>query len=349
MLEFEGTAIASLAGLAAGCVLGLAARVGRFCTMGAVEDAVYGDDLGRLRMVALAAATAIIGTALLASLGVFDPSETLYARLGWSPLGAVLGGLVFGYGMAHVGTCGFGALARIGGGDLRSVVMVMVIGLTAYATLNGPLAGLRLWLAEIAPQPGTGLDRLAGDALGLPPILAALGAGAGLAAFALLWGGTALARRRVLWGALAGLVVPFAWAATSYAGAVGFDVVPLESVTFSQPLGESLLYVMLNPLGALPGFAVASVAGVVLGAAAGSLFMGEFRWEACDDARELRRQFLGAALMGLGGVLALGCTIGQGLSALSVLSPGAPIVVLSIIAGARLGLFVLVEGLATSR
>ncbi|MEM7496646.1 MAG: YeeE/YedE family protein [Pseudomonadota bacterium] len=349
MPEIEGALIATIAGLLAGAMLGLAARLGRFCTMGAVEDAVYGDDLGRLRMVALAAATAIAGTAIIAAIGLLDPAETLYARLGWSPLGAVLGGLIFGYGMANVGTCGFGALARIGGGDLRSVVMVIVIGLAAYATLNGPLAGLRLWLAGIAPQPGTGLDIVAGEALGLPPLLVSLVASGGLGAFALAWGGALLSTRRVLWGVLAGLVIPFAWAATGYAGGMGFDAVPLESLTFSQPLGESMLYLMLNPFGTMPGFAVSSVLGVVLGAAAGSLARGEFRWEACDDARELRRQFLGAALMGIGGVLALGCTIGQGLSALSVLSPGAPIVVLSIIAGARLGLFVLVEGLAISR
>ncbi len=348
MIE-SGAALASLGGLLAGAVLGLAARLGRFCVMGAVEDAVYGEDFGRIRMVALAAAVAILGTGLLAAGGAMDPSATAYARIGWSPVGAVLGGCLFGYGMALVGTCGFGALARLGGGDLRAGVMVGVIGLAAFATLSGPLAEARLFLAGLAPQPGEGLDRVAGRLLGLPPLLVAAVAAAALAAFAVAGGSGALGRRRGLWGVAAGLVVPFGWGITALAGARGFDAVPLETVAFSQPLGEALLYVMLEPAGTLPGFAVAAVGGVVAGAAAGSLLGREFRWEACDDARELRRQLLGAALMGAGGVLAMGCTIGQGLSALSVLSPGAPVVVLSILAGARLGLYVLVEGLAPQR
>ncbi|MEM9148063.1 MAG: YeeE/YedE family protein [Pseudomonadota bacterium] len=345
MLDGDGALVASGAGLLAGAALGLAARLGRFCMMGAVEDAAYGHDLARIRMVMLAAATAIMGTTLAASAGIFDPAETLYARLGWSPIGAVLGGLIFGLGMAFVGTCGFGALARVGGGDLRSFLMVIVIGLAAYATLNGPLASLRLGLAQIAPQPGTPLSETVSGLSGLPPLLVSAAAALVLGTVALGWGGQLLRRQMVAVGVLVGLVIPFSWVATGYAGSSGFDVVPLEAVSFSQPLGESLLYVMLNPLGTLPGFAVASVFGVIIGAACGSILRREFHWEACDDARELRRQMLGAVFMGAGGVLALGCTVGQGFSALSVLSPSAPIVVLSIIAGARIGLYLLVEGL----
>ena len=348
MLDGDGALVASGAGLLAGAVLGLAARLGRFCMMGAVEDAAYGNDLARIRMVMLAAATAILGTTLAASSGLFDPGETLYARIGWSPVGAVFGGLIFGLGMAFVGTCGFGALARVGGGDLRSFLMVVVIGLAAYATLNGPLASLRLSLAELAPQPGTPLSETVGGLAGVSPAIVASAAGLVLAAVALGWGGVLLNRQMVVVGSVVGMVIPFSWVATSYASNAGFDVVQLESVSFSQPLGETLLYVMLNPLGTVPNFAVASVIGVVIGAAFGSLWRREFHWEACDDARELRRQMLGAFLMGTGGVLALGCTVGQGLSALSVLTPSAPIVILSIIAGARIGLYLLVEGLQRS-
>ncbi len=349
MLESDGALLASGAGMFAGITLGFAARVGRFCMMGSIEDAAYGDDLSRLRMVMLAAATAILATTLIAAAGIFDPAQTLYARLDWSPVAAVFGGLMFGVGMALVGTCGFGAVARVGGGDLRSFLMVIVIGLAAYATLNGPLSGVRTGLLAIAPQPGTSLTETVGGVLGLPPMLVGMSVGLVLAGVALGWGGTRLDRRSIITGIVVGLVIPFAWVATSYAGSVGFDVVPVESVTFSQPLGEAIIFAMLSPLGTVPGFAVASVVGVVIGAAAGSLWCGAFQWEACDDARELRRQMLGAVMMGAGGVLALGCTVGQGLSALSVLSPSAPIVVLSIIAGARFGLYLLVEGLPSTR
>jgi uncharacterized membrane protein YedE/YeeE len=343
MGELDGAAVTALAGLAGGMVLGLAARAGRFCMMGAVEDAVYGQDLARMRMLALAAATAIAATFLLAAGGVIDPHETIYLRFGWSPAAAVIGGLMFGYGMAQVGTCGFGALARAGGGDLRAALMVVVIGVVGYAALHGPLSGLRLALAppETMLAGQEGLAHRAGALLGIGPLLPALAVAAALAAFALA--DPAARTARLFWGVAVGATIAFAWAATSWAAHGGFDLVQVESFSFVAPLGEALMALMSADALALPSFAVASVVGVLVGAALGSVLRGEARWEACDDARELRRQLLGAAMMGLGGVLALGCSVGQGLSALSVLSASAPVVVVSIFLGARLGLYVLVE------
>jgi uncharacterized membrane protein YedE/YeeE len=103
---------------------------------------------------------------------------------------------------------------------------------------------------------------------------------------------------------------------------------------------------MTSSAGGSVGFGVGSVAGVVAGACIGSILRGQFRWEACDDPRELRRQIFGAVLMGIGAVLALGCTIGQGISAFSVLSFSAPIVFASIFIGAALGLRQLIGGLS---
>ena len=199
----HGALIASLAGLLGGVVLGLAARLGRFCMMGAVEDAANGGDLGRIRMVALAASVAIGGTFLLVALGGLNPATSLYARVGWSPLSTVLGGLMFGYGMALVGTCGFGALARTGGGDLRSLVMVIVIGISAYIALNGPLSALRLWLAVVAHQPGESLAAVAERLFGLPQLLSGLLAAGALAIFALA-SRPPLPRRRIGWGVAVG-------------------------------------------------------------------------------------------------------------------------------------------------
>jgi hypothetical protein len=344
MGELDGAGVTALAGLAGGIVLGLAARLGRFCMMGAVEDAVYGHDLSRMRMLAAAAAAAIALTFLLAAGGVMDPRETLYLRHGWSPAAAVIGGLLFGYGMAQVGTCGFGALARAGGGDLRSAMMVVVIGAVGYATLHGPLSGLRTALAppEVMAGGHEGIAHWAGARLGTGPLLPALLVAAGLGAFALS-GRDARVVPRLLWGAAVGAAVAFAWAATTWAARSGFDLVAVESFSFVAPLGETLLYAMSTSELAVPSFSVAAVVGVLAGAGLGAALSGEARWEACDDARELRRQIAGAALMGIGGVLALGCSVGQGLSALSVLSASAPVVILSIFAGARLGLYMLVE------
>jgi uncharacterized membrane protein YedE/YeeE len=118
MPEFEEELLALAIGALGGIALGLAARMGRFCTLGAIEDALYGEDLRGVRMWALALAVAITGTFALAATGRLDLSRTLYASSVWNPAASIVGGLVFGYGMAIAGNCGFGALARLGGGDL---------------------------------------------------------------------------------------------------------------------------------------------------------------------------------------------------------------------------------------
>lgn len=352
MFEFSDLHLATLAGFGGGIVLGLAARVGRFCAMGAVEDAVYGGDLGRMRMMAMAAAVAIAGSFGLMAAGLLDPDATRYFRAAWSPAGSVVGGLTFGMGMSLVGTCAFGALARAGGGDLRGLVMAAVVGVAALATAGGPLMPLRLALGPPRSSTGgaadEGLAHLVGGVVGVSPLLPALAVALGLAAWAVADPRFRRPGGHLVWSMAAGAAIVSAWAATARLAAVGFGGVEVESFSFVAPSGQSLLYLMTSASSG-PDFAIGSVAGVFAGAALGSLAKGEFRWEACDDARELRRQMLGAVLMGVGGMLAVGCTIGQGLSAMSLLAVSAPVTILAILAGARLGLFLLVEGAVRAR
>ena len=346
MLELTDSQLAAVAGLVGGVMLGLAARIGRFCSMGAVEDAVYGADLGRMRMMAMAASVAIAGTFTLLSLGVFDPNDTRYFRTEWSPTGSIVGGLLFGIGMALVGTCGFGSLARAGGGDLRGLVMVLVIGIAAYASIAGPLAGIRLWIVPVVPIAGGtshhGIAHISASALSTPIALPAALAAIALAGWALIDRRFRRLSDHLIWSVVAGLAIVLAWSATSTIASVAFEPVETESYTFIAPLGQAILYLMISDVGDLD-FPIGAVIGVSLGAAIGSFFKSEFRWEACDDARELGRQIMGAAMMGFGGVLAAGCTIGQGLSALSLLSLSAPVTIVSILIGARIGLYLLVE------
>ena len=118
MLETLGEpTAAALAGLIGGIMLGLAARLGRFCTLGAIEDTLYANDTRRLRMWGIAIGVAIIGSFSAMNLGLVQADQTLYLMQAWSPLASIFGGLLFGYGMALAGNCGFGALARFGGGD----------------------------------------------------------------------------------------------------------------------------------------------------------------------------------------------------------------------------------------
>ena len=331
-------------GLLGGMMLGLAARMGRFCTLGAIEDAIYGNDSTRLRMWGVAIGVAICGSFGLSAAGLLDTERTIYLSFAFQPLASALGGLMFGYGMALAGNCGYGALARLGGGDLRSFVIVLVMGLTAYATISGPLAYLR-----VAAFPQAQAFAVPGIAQGLAATLGidvdSTGIVIGLCVLAATLATAAFRRegRAILWGAVVGLAIVSGWAGTQWVAVNGFSPTVVESHTFAAPLGESMIYAMMAS-GRSLSFGIGSVAGVLLGAFIGSLLKGHFRWEACEDPRELRRQIAGAALMGIGAVLAMGCSIGQGLSAISVLAWSAPVVMAGIFAGAWIGLWQLING-----
>ncbi|MEM7189024.1 MAG: YeeE/YedE family protein [Pseudomonadota bacterium] len=343
---FEAHIGPPLIGLAGGVLLGLAARRGRFCTLGAIENALYGGDWRLIRMWALALAVAIAGTFTLETAGLVDLSASLYARNAWNPVSSILGGLVFGYGMAIAGNCGFSALARFGGGDLRSFVIVIVTGVSAYMLIAGPLASVRMALfpAELAaPETTLGYAHLLSNSLGLSPLVPALVIAGLMAAWAVSSRAFLTSHTQVFWGVIVGLAIASGWVGTTLIADRSFDVVSVESHSFTAPLGESLLFLMTSTGGGL-SFAIGSVAGVILGALLGSISKGHFRWEACDDPQELGRQILGGVLMGIGGVLALGCSIGQGMTAFSTLAISAPVVLLAIVAGAALGLKQLIEG-----
>ncbi len=340
----------ALIGLFGGVILGLAARLGRFCTLGAIEDCLYQGSNARLRMWGLAIGVAGLGSFGLIGLGALDPAQTIYHLAPWSPAFGILGGLLFGYGMSLAGNCGFGALARFGGGDLRSFVIVVVMGVSTYFMLSGPLAYLRisgLDLTQMQVQ-ARSYPEVMSALTGIPALAWGLMISAAITGWALWSRDFACNHRAVIWAVLVGAAIVSGWAGTQWVADAGFDVFPVNSHTFTSPLGEALLFLMTSSGGGLT-FGVGSVAGVLAGAFAGSLIKGHFRWEACEDPRELKRQVLGAVLMGWGAALAMGCTIGQGISAFSLLTLNAPIVFASIFAGAALGLRQLISGLTFGR
>lgn len=340
----EGNLAAIIGGIG-GILLGLAARLGRFCTLGAIEDFCYGESDIRLRMWGVALGVAIIGTFALSATGLLALPETIYLYFRWMPLASIAGGLVFGYGMALAGNCGYGALARLGGGDLRNFMIVLVMGIAAYATISGPFAYVRVWLfpAERAAEYIPGIAHSIANWTGFAPSTIGIIIGALILGFTLAPARVRQERKTIFWGAIAGLSVIIAWAGTQWIARNGFEELQVVSHTFAAPLGESILWTM-TASGTTLSFALGSVVGVWIGAFIGSLIKGHFRWEACEDPRELRRQIFGAALMGVGAVVAMGCSIGQGLSAFSVLAWSAPITVMAIFAGAALGLRQLITG-----
>ena len=345
MLDVIGEPLAlALVGGFGGVLLGLAARIGRFCTLGAIEDALYGGDTRRLRMWVLAIGLSIIAGFLANAAGIATLDASIYLSVAWAPLASVLGGLTFGYGMALAGNCGYGALARLGGGDFRSFLIVLVMGLAAYATIAGPLAYLRVaafpFQSADTPQ---GIAHVIGQTFAIGPTLPALLIGGAFVASALANKSFRQTKGMVFWPAAIALAIVSAWIGTSWISANGFAHSSVVSHTFAAPVGESMLWVM-TASGRSLSFGVGSVVGVLCGAFAGSLIKGHFRWEACEDPRELRRQIIGAALMGVGAVVAFGCTVGQGLSAFSVLAFSAPVTAAAVFAGAALGLRQLITG-----
>jgi uncharacterized membrane protein YedE/YeeE len=346
MLDFiSEPALTALVGLIGGIVLGLAARIGRFCTLGAIEDAYSGESTLRLRMWGIAIGVAIICTFTLSAAGLLELDQTLYLSQCWNPAASVAGGLLFGYGMALAGNCGYGALARVGGGDLRSFLIVLIMGIAAYMTLGGPFAEVRLWIFG-SPSPATSMPSLAqglSDLTSLGMNSAGIALGATLVLLTCLSRNVRTSSSYIIWGAIVGLAIASGWAGTRWVATNGFGTPRVVSHTFSAPLGETIIYTMTSS-GNTISFGTGSVVGVVLGAFIGSLFKGQFRWESCDDPRELRRQLLGAFIMGIGAVVAVGCSVGQGLSAFSVLAYSAPVTFGCIMLGAALGLRQLIWG-----
>ncbi len=344
MLGIGAEALAVLAGLAGGIVLGFASRAGDFCTLGAIESTAYGHDKRRAYQWALMLGAAIIGAFVLEAVGLAALTQTLYLATAWNPLASIAGGLLFGYGMALAGNCGFGALVRMGGGDLRSFLIVMILGVAGYVTLAGPLAPVRVALfppeTAAAPQ---GIAHALGVSAGLAPVWIALPLGAALVALGLAHAPLRRARRMVWAGLAVAAALVWALVATSWLNDDGFGAVAVEGFSFVVPLGQTILYAMTSTARAA-GFAVGAVTGVVAGAALAAFWRRQFRWEACEDPRELGRQVLGAVLMGVGGVLALGCSIGQGGSAMAVLAFSAPVTLAAIIVGALIGLRQLLSG-----
>lgn len=323
-------------GLASGALAGAAARFGRLCTMGAIEDALIGRDFRGAKAWGVAIACAIAFTGAGSALGLVNVTGSSYRTDSLHVLGVVIGGLMFGLGMTLAGTCSFGLLVRAGGGDLRAAVTAAILGASAAAVTSGLLAPLR--------EPLLGIGRIPLDLPLSSPLLTsiALAAGAALVLPAALdrrlW-----RRPRLLLSALAlGLAVAIGWAATSQA----VDALSLtrpETLSFVAPLARLLLQLVDRPYLSI-GFGGFAALGAIAGSVAVAAWRGDIRFEAFDDAREMGRHAGGAVLMGFGGVLAQGCTIGQGVSAASVLSLSAPLFIAAVIIGARIGLWHLIDG-----
>ncbi len=330
------------AGVLLGGGFGVAARLGRFCLLRGLRQWLDGDAAApALRAFALALATAIAATQWLVGRQEIDLSQAVLLRTEFAAGGLLIGGLLFGLGMSLARSCGARALVLLAGGNLRALVVLAGLGLAAQASLTGLLVPLRQWLQ---------LGQVSIGSASIPAWLASQGLaaetalllGAGLPVLALLVfalrGG--LLRRAPGEAAMAvaiGALVTLGWWITTQVGVDDFDPVPPTSLSFVGPVAESLLYVQVA-VGRAFSLGPAIVCGTLAGAGLAAVATRSLVLEGFDTPRRLLASLAGGLLMGFGGVLAVGCSIGQGLSGLSTLSFASLVACLGIIIGAIIGI-----------
>ena len=347
MMEWEPVYRVAALGFAIGIVFGAVANKTNFCTMGAVSDWVNIGSKDRLRAWLLAIGIAILATQFMNATGVIDVGQAIYLTPNFGWLGYILGGTIFGIGMTLASGCGQRTLVRVGGGNLKSLVVMLLLGLSAYMTMRGLLALVRVNAIEetninlgdsgIADQGiGTLIAAAAGldDAATVDLVVAVL-LGLGLVVYAFAAKSFRGSFDNILAGLTIGLIIPAGWYVTGVVGFDDFDPVRFESYTFVAPTGESLMY-LLTFTGSTISFGTAAVFGVILGSFLYVILTGKFRLETFSDSGDMLRHLLGGVAMGFGGVLALGCTIGQGVTGLSTLAIGSLLSLLSIIFGSAL-------------
>lgn len=338
-------------------VFGAVAQRTRFCTMGAIADVVSMGDWTRARMWALAIAVAVLGFNLMVGLGWIEARHSIYAatRLLW--LSSVVGGALFGFGMVLASGCGSKNLVRLGGGNLKALVTVLVLGVAAFATMRGITAVLRVNSVELVYlelPAGQDLPSLLSAGLGIATPTLALALGAALALLLTAW----VLRRpegrtMEVWlgGAGIGAVVVATWWVSGRLGYVPEDPNTLEpaflatnsrrmeSLSMVAPVGYALDWLLFfSDKAKVLTLGIVSVVGVAVGSCVASLADRSFRWEGFGSIEDLANHLVGAVLMGVGGVVAMGCTIGQGLSGVSTLSLGSLLALLGIVGGAVLAL-----------
>lgn len=348
---------------AIGAVVGAVANKTCFCTMGAVADWINSDSTARLRAWLMAIAVAMIGLVALETAGLVSLGETSfppYRSTNFAWLRHILGGLIFGAGMTLASGCGNKILVRLGAGNLKSLVVLVIAGLVAWAMMWTDLYKLAFdpWLSPltinlarfgIASQT---LDGILGGIAGLQDtrmlhLGLGLAIGAALAVYAFRSEEFRSDPDHLLGAVVMGGAVVAAWAVTG--GKMGQDWrdwaemadtmpsrVMVQSMTFISPMGDSVRLLMNGREPSLVNFGICCMAGVVAGAFFHAFMTHTFRVEWFPDQKDFLAHALGAVLMGLGGVLAMGCSIGQGITGVSSLALGSFITLVSIIAGSAL-------------
>jgi len=311
----EKTSIA-VAGLLIGLLFGVFAQRSRFCLRSAVVEFWNRQGTARLAVWLFAFASAVIATQAGIALGWLDVGQARQLAATGSLSGALLGGLIFGIGMILARGCASRMLVLAANGNLRALLTGLVFAVTAQASLNGLLSPARTWLSGLwTIAGGSGRDLLASAHLGHP----------GGIVFGLLWLAAAvffarraaLAQRDALYSCGVGLSIALAWLLTYQIGSRAFELIPVQSLSFTGP-SANMLMLVLSPPGQPWNFDIGLVPGVVLGSFIAAFSAGELKLEGFKDGRSMQRYIAGAICMGFGGMLAGGCAVGAGVSGAAI-------------------------------
>ena len=338
----DSASIVTLSGLVIGLVYGSVGLLSGFCLMSGMRGWLAEGDGRLIRTYALAIGVAVAVTQLLVASGFVDISKSIYLQPSFSVPVMFFGGLLFGYGMVLSNGCGSRALVLLGRGNLRSFVVVVVLAIFAQMTLKGLIAPPRIAMVA-ASQTTTTANAvpalLAGAGLSATAarMLAASIISAALIIFALAHPAFRRSPGQIAAGLVVGLLVAAGWFATGYLGADDFNPTPVTSLTFIAPIADALQYVMLST-GSTLNFGIVTVFGVFAGSLLTALATGRFHLEGYQSPRHMLRSAGGAALMGAGGVLAFGCSVGQGLTGFSTLALASLIAFAGILLGTAVGL-----------
>ena len=349
-----------LAVFAIGLVVGAVGQKTRFCTMGAVSDWVNIGDTGRMRSWVFAMAIALAGVVLLEATGIVNLSaETFppYRSASFAWLRYLIGGFMFGVGMTLGSGCGNRTLVRIGGGNVKSLTVLVAAAVCAYLMMWTPLFEKAFLPAIQATTVNLADHGMATQEVGsvvagmfrLDPSRTLNLTIAGLAAFALFfWVFKSRDFRdnfdHVLGGAVIGLAVLAGWYLTGGPpgqawkehAEMAIEIpsrVQTQSFTFISPMGDGLRYLMQPAKFSLVNFGIVALAGVILGSLLYAALSRQFRFERFLTLRDFGNHVLGGALMGTGGVLAMGCTIGQAVTGVSTLAIGSILTFFALVIG----------------
>lgn len=312
-------------GLVVGILFGILAQLSRFCLRRAVAGSA-GERSSALAVWLVALATALVGTQLAVNIGAIDFSTHRFHSSDTPIIAIFTGGVLFGIGMVLTRGCISRMAVLTGSGNLRALSVLLIFSVVSHAMLKGILVPIRLWLGQFT------IDMSEKDlltALQDNPwiIVAIVVAMVGFVA----WRSKASAAS-LIQGALIGVLVPLAWVGTGWLLLDDFDPIAFEGMSFTLPVSQLLFWVVASTA-ISPGFGVGLVLGVLAGSITTHLVRGELHWQSFESPRQTGRYFLGASLMGIGGVLAGGCTVGAGLAGVSSLSVAALLALIAIVLG----------------